>query len=128
MQALSGACSISRDSAPATGTPWSGADSNFRPAAGAREALAEGRLSDAARLFPTVVDDFGRYAGASARDRDPESLVATGTTVAEVIRRLDRGFSPLCPYLFDKLAAWTGTRAASLAEAPRTMAASTAGA
>lgn len=95
-------------------------------AAKAREALAEGRLSDAGRLFTGAVDDFGRYAAAAAKSRDPEALVATGATVAEVVRRLDRGFSPVCPYLFDKLAAWTGTRAAALAEAPRKLAASTA--
>ena len=95
-------------------------------AAAAREAFAEGRLSDAGRLFTSAVDDFSRYAGAAAQRREPEAMVAIGFTVAEAIRRLDGAFSPVCPYLFDKLGAWTATRAAALAEAARQLQASTA--
>ena len=85
----------------------------------ALEAYAQSRPAEAGRQFVKAVDDFARYAGAAARRRDPDGLVEVGRTIAEVVRKLDRGFSPVCPYLFDKLRAWTEARSAVLEESPR---------
>lgn len=86
--------------------------------AAAHAAYAERRLAEAGRRLIAAIDDFARYAGQAARHRDPEALASVGATVAEAVRRLHAGFSPVCPYVFDKLAAWTAARSAALA-APR---------
>ena len=97
--------------------------------AAARAAYAERRLAEAGRLLIAAIDDFARYAGWAARHRDRETLASVGATVAEAVRRLHAGFSPVCPYLFDKLAAWTAAQAATQStalETPREAAAAEA--
>ncbi len=93
-------------------------------AAAAREAYAERRLADAGRLLTDAIDDFARYAAVAARRRERDALLEVGRTVSEVVRRLAAGFSPVCPYVFEKLVAWSATRLAALEEEPREVAAS----
>ena len=81
--------------------------------AAAHAAYAERRLPEAGRRLIAAIDDFARYAGQAARHRDRETLASVGVTVAEAVRRLHAGFSPVCPYVFDKLAAWTAARSAT---------------
>ena len=83
----------------------------------AREAYREHRLGLAGRLLAAAVDDFARYAAVAAgrRGRDRE-LMSIRPTVTAVVEQFAAGFSPVCPYLFDKLTAWTASRAAPRAD------------
>lgn len=72
----------------------------------------EHRLHRVAHLFLEAVDDFGRYAAVAARRRG-DGLEPLALTVAAVVRRLADGFSPVCPYLLERLAERTADRAAA---------------
>ena len=81
----------------------------------ARRAYAEHRLADAGQLLPRVVDDFARYAAIAAdRRRRGRATGSVRATVTAVIVQLAAGFGPVCPYLFQKLAAWTTNRSKTL--------------
>ncbi len=71
------------------------------------------RLHRVAHLFLEAVDDFGRYAAVAAQRRGV-ALGEVASTVAAVVRRLADGFSPVCPYLLDKLVERTAARAAAV--------------
>ncbi|MCP3956571.1 MAG: class I tRNA ligase family protein [bacterium] len=86
---------------------------------GARRAYAGHRLGDAAKLLAEAVDDLARFAQiAASRRHDGRGLGSIRSTVTAVVERLAAGFSPVCPYLFEKLVAWTAARAPARAEAP----------
>ena len=76
----------------------------------AHVAYRDHRLHEVAQLFVATVDDFGRYASVAGKRRGPV-LSAVAATVGEVISRLSDGFSPVCPYIFDKLCSRTTLRA-----------------
>ncbi len=86
-------------------------------AAAARNAYREHRLGAAGRLLAEAVSDLTRYAAVAAgrRGRD-RSLVSIRPTVSAAVEQLAAGFSPICPYLFEKLTAWTASRAPARAE------------
>ncbi|MEM7584422.1 MAG: class I tRNA ligase family protein [Acidobacteriota bacterium] len=78
----------------------------------ARRAYEELRLADAGHLLPPVVDELARYATiAAGRNRRGYDLDSIRATASAVIARLADGFSPVCPYAFEKLGAWTAARA-----------------
>ncbi len=86
-------------------------------AAAARGAYREHRPGAAGRLLAEAADDFTRYAAVAAGRRGHErSLTSIRPTVTAVICQLAGGFSPVCPYLFEKLAAWTAARAPARAD------------
>ena len=85
----------------------------------ARCAYREHRLATAGRLLAEIADDLARYAAVAAGRRNrSRSSGSVRATVTAVVERLAAGFSPVCPYLFDKLEAWTKARASARAEAP----------
>ncbi len=88
-------------------------------AGAAREAYREHRLGAAGKLLTEVVDDLARYAGVAAgRRRRERGMGSIRGTVSAVVEQLAAGFSPVCPYLFEKLAAWTTARAPARADSP----------
>ncbi|MEE8524414.1 MAG: class I tRNA ligase family protein [Thermoanaerobaculia bacterium] len=83
-----------------------------RATAEARQAYREHRLAAVAHLLTAVIDDFARYAAVAAgRLHRGADLGSIRATVAAVISRLADGFSPVCPYIFDKLVSWTREQA-----------------
>lgn len=91
-------------------------------AAEARGAFEDNRLAEVGRLFVRAVDDFARYAEVAAerRGRD-EGPGAVRAATAAAIAELAQGFSPACPFLFEKLGSWTRARSEGeivLGEAP----------
>ena len=80
----------------------------------ALNAYRERRLHDAARLLISTTGELVRWAENAARRRTPEELRTVAETSAEVVRRLARGFGPICPYLFDRLVERTEARVAAL--------------
>ncbi len=87
-------------------------------AAAARAAYADNRLAEVARLLTDAIDDYALYSTVAAR-RPASGRGAFGSTSTAAIGNLNEGFSPVCPYLFDKLVAWTAARAqARTAESP----------
>ncbi len=85
----------------------------------ARSAYDELRLADAGRLLPTVIDELARYATlAAGRDQRGDDLDSIRATVSAVIHKLAAGFSPVCPYSFEKLTTWTQARSNSNIEGP----------
>lgn len=74
----------------------------------ARDALAHNDPRAAAQGLATAADDLARYAAVAAGRRYREGDLRTvRATVAEVVSRLAGGFTPLCPFLFEKLERWT---------------------
>lgn len=85
----------------------------------ARRAYDAHRLGDAAQLLTRAADELARYAGVVAqRARRGESLASVRPTVAAAVERLATGFSPICPFIFDKLTAWTAARSPESLPAP----------
>ncbi len=85
----------------------------------ARDAYRRHRLGAAGQLLAEAADDLARYAAVAAdRRRRDRGLGTVRATVTAVVERLAAGFSPVCPYLFEKLAAWTRARAPERADAP----------
>jgi valyl-tRNA synthetase/glutamate dehydrogenase/leucine dehydrogenase len=71
----------------------------------------------AAEILVTTVDAFARYANAAAERRRADSdlgAVRGATTLA--VGEMAAAFSPICPYLFEKLERWTVERCPAPAE------------
>lgn len=84
----------------------------------AHGAYREHRSHDAAQLLVKTVDEFGRYS-ALAANRRGAALRSVAVTTSAVVERLSAAFSPICPYLFDKLCAKTAARAAKFGDEKR---------
>ncbi len=85
----------------------------------ARQAYREHRLGAAGRLLAEAADDLTRYAAVAAgRRRRDRGLAGVRATLTAVVERLAAGFSPICPYLFEKLTAWTAARSPGRGDAP----------
>ncbi|MBI2944584.1 MAG: class I tRNA ligase family protein [Candidatus Wallbacteria bacterium] len=77
----------------------------------ARDAYERHSLREVADIFLDVTDDFSLYAGlAAARRREGTDLGAVRAATVRVLEELGPAFGPLCPYVFEKLAAWTRER------------------
>ncbi len=86
--------------------------------AAARRAYARPDFPAAAELFTGAARDLARYAGiAAARVRGGERG-RIRATLATAVAILAEGFTPVCPYLFDKLTAWTRPRAQLRSDPP----------
>ncbi len=77
----------------------------------ARIAFEHERLADAARHLITVLEAYTRYANVVA-DRRSESrdLGALRESTAEFLTATKQAFSPICPFLFDRLDSWIRER------------------
>ncbi len=86
-----------------------------RATADARQAYAEHRLAAVGHLLVAVIDDFSRYAAVAAgRQHRGGGLGSVRATVATAVAQLADGFTPVCPYVFDKLTGWTRDPGAEL--------------
>ncbi len=76
-------------------------------------------LEDAARRFVAVVEDlrrYGRLCSQLARERG--SLPSLLPTLGALVKSLEEGFGPICPYTFSKLLAWSRDRGLDALPAP----------
>ena len=86
----------------------------------ARRAYDAHRLADAGHRLTAAVGDLARYATVVAkRGKRGEDLSSVRPTVAAVAQRLAAGFSPICPYIFEKLVVWTAARAPAPQDVPQ---------
>jgi len=73
----------------------------------ARKAYEEVRFTEAAHIFINTIETFSRYANLIAmRRREGHDLGAVQTTAVGAIAQMEKAFSPICPFLFEKIGPW----------------------
>lgn len=85
----------------------------------AHKAYEAQHYAEAAVVLIEMIEAFGRYANVvAARKQAGSNPGVPHATVAAVIARMATAFSPICPFLFEKVAAWTADRFADAGPAP----------
>lgn len=73
----------------------------------ARKAYEEMHFTAAAHIFVEAIETFSRYANVIAGRRGQgHDLGAVQATVAAVIAQMEMNFSPICPFVFEKIGQW----------------------
>ncbi|MCL4705225.1 class I tRNA ligase family protein [bacterium] len=73
----------------------------------ARRAYEEHRYTDAAVILIEMIEAFGRYVNLiSARRQAGHDLGAVTAATAAVMTRMQSAFSPICPFVFEKIGKW----------------------
>ncbi len=91
-------------------------------AGAAHQAYDAHRLADAGQRLTEAIGDLARYAAVIAkRGKRDDDLSSVRPTIATAVERLAAGFSPICPYIFEKLTVWTATRAPAPQEVPQSI-------
>ncbi len=84
-----------------------------------RKAYEAQHYAKAAVVLIEMIEAFGRYANlVAARKQTGSNPGAAAATVAAMIARMATAFSPICPFLFEKVAAWTASRFADAGPEP----------
>ena len=77
----------------------------------ARRAYAEHRYATAAERLVETIEAFARYANSAAERRQASTdLGAVRAATVAAIGEMRTAFSPICPYLFEKLDRWARER------------------
>lgn len=89
-------------------------------AAEVRRAYEEHRYTDAAVILIEMIEAFGRYVNLiSARRQAGHDLGAATATTAAVMSRMQSAFSPICPFVFEKIGKWIDAACADAGREPQ---------
>ncbi|MDZ7269780.1 MAG: class I tRNA ligase family protein [candidate division KSB1 bacterium] len=84
-----------------------------------RKAYIVHHYAEAAVILSEMIEALGRYTNlVAARKQAGRDPGAAAATVAAVIACMATSFSPICPFLFEKVAAWSASHFAGAGPAP----------
>ncbi len=84
-----------------------------------RHAYEEHRYADAAIILIEMIEAFGRYVNLiSARRQTGHDLGAATATAAAVMAHMQSAFSPICPFVFEKIGKWLNATCVSAGPEP----------